>query len=223
MNFDGLKDTIINLIAGQRVYVDIGSFQNDMTTFHSKDDVLTLLIHLGYLGYDQMDKEVYIPNREVSDSFIQSIKSADWGAITQTLRNSQDLLLATWNQKSDVVAASIECAHLETSILQYNDENALAYTIYLAYITARNHYTIIWELPSGKGFADLVFLPLGDKPAMIIELKWNHECESGIRQIKEKKYMIGLEHYLDHLLLVSISYDKKTKKHTCIIEKYENS
>lgn len=139
------------------------------------------------------------------------------------LCNSQDLLLATWNQKSDVVAASIECAHLETSILQYNDENALAYTIYLAYITARNHYTIIRELPSGKGFADLVFLPLGDKPAMIIELKWNHECESGIRQIKEKKYMIGLDHYLDHLLLVSISYDKKTKKHTCIIEKYENS
>lgn len=85
MNFDGLKDTIINLIAGQRVYVDTGSFQNYMTTFHSKDDVLTLLIHLGYLGYDQMDKEVYIPNREVTDSFIQSIKEADWGAITQTL------------------------------------------------------------------------------------------------------------------------------------------
>lgn len=109
-----------------------------------------------------------------------------------------------------------------SSILQYNDENALAYTIYLAYITARNHYTIIRELPSGKGFADMVFLPLQDKPAMIIELKWDKDVDSAISQIKNKQYDFGLSNYMDNLLIVGINYDKVTKKHTCRIERYHN-
>ena len=86
---------------------------------------------------------------------------------------------------------------------------------------ARNHYTIIREMPSGKGYADMVFIPKDDKPAMIVELKWNQEVETAIDQIKEKKYPKGLEKYRDNLLLVAISYDKKTKKHSCVIEKYK--
>lgn len=223
LNYDGLKDTIINLLTGQHIYIETGTFQNDMTSFKSKDDILTLLIHLGYLGYDSTNKEVYIPNREVTDTFISSIKDSDWGAISNTLRNSQNLLLATWKSDEERVAKAIEQAHLETSILQYNDENALAYTIYLAYITARNQYTIIRELPSGKGFADLVFLPLYDKPALLIELKWNQDADTAIKQIKEKRYDFGLEKYKNNLLLVGINYDIKTKIHTCKIEKYLHS
>lgn len=223
LNYDGLKDTIINLLTGQHIYIETGTFQNDMTSFKSKDDILTLLVHLGYLGYDNTNKEVYIPNREVTDTFISSIKDSDWGAISNTLRNSQNLLLATWKSDEERVAKAIEQAHLETSILQYNDENALAYTIYLAYITARNQYTIIRELPSGKGFADLVFLPLYDKPALLIELKWNQDADTAIKQIKEKRYDFGLEKYKNNLLLVGINYDIKTKIHTCTIEKYLHS
>lgn len=223
MNYDGLKDAVINLLAGQHIYVETGTFQNDMTTFQSKDDILTLLVHLGYVGFDFLKKEVYIPNREITDSFIQSVKDSNWGAISTTIRNSQNLLLATWKANEQYVATAIEQAHLETSILQYNDENALAYTIYLAYITAKNHYTIIRELPSGKGFADLVFLPLYDKPAMIIELKWRQDADTALQQIKEKHYDFGLGNYLDNLLLVGISYDAKTKKHTCRIEKYSRN
>ena len=222
MNFDGLKDDIIKLLARKRVIINASKFQNDMTTFQSKDDVFTLLVHLGYLGYDEETSEVYIPNNEVVESFVNSIEDSNWGPVSESLKNSMNLMQATYACDGEQVAEYIEKAHLETSILQYNDENALAYTIYLAYIMARNDYTMVREFPSGKGFADVVFIPRYDKPAMIIELKYNQDADTAIKQIKEKKYFFGLEKYLDNLLLVGINYDKDTKKHTCRIEKYSN-
>ena len=222
MNFDGLKDDIIKLLARKRVIINASKFQNDMTTFQSKDDVFTLLVHLGYLGYDEETSEVYIPNNEVVESFVNSIEDSNWGPVSESLRNSMNLIQATYACDGEQVAEYIEKAHLETSILQYNDENALAYTIYLAYIMARNDYTMVREFPSGKEFADVVFIPRYDKPAMIIELKYDKDADTAIKQIKEKKYFFGLEKYLDNLLLVGINYDKETKKHTCMIEKYSN-
>ena len=218
MNYDGLKDDIVKLLAGEHVAVQTTSFQNDMTTFKSKDDVLTLLIHLGYLGYNSSNQTCYIPNKEVIDSFVNSIRSSNWNETTKALLNSRALLEATWNRDEELVAKYIEEAHLDTAILTYNNENALSYTISIAYMYARNHYTIIREMPSGKGYADMVFIPKDDKPAMIVELKWNQEVETAIDQIKEKKYPKGLEEYRDNLLIVGISYDKKTKKHSCRIE-----
>ena len=218
MNYDGLKDDIVKLLAGEHVAVQTTSFQNDMTTFKSKDDVLTLLIHLGYLGYNSFNQTCYIPNKEVIDSFVNSIRSSNWNETTKALLNSRALLEATWNRDEELVAKYIEEAHLDTAILTYNNENALSYTISIAYMYARNHYTIIREMPSGKGYADMVFIPKDDKPAMIVELKWDHEAETAIDQIKEKKYPKGLEEYRDNLLIVGISYDKKTKKHSCRIE-----
>ena len=220
MNYDGLKDDIVKLLAGEHVAVQTTSFQNDMTTFDTKDDVLTLLIHLGYLGYNSFNQTCYIPNKEVIDSFVNSIRSSNWNETTKALLNSRALLEATWNRDEELVAKYIEEAHLDTAILTYNNENALSYTISIAYIYARNHYTIIREMPSGKGYADMVFIPKDDKPAMIVELKWDHEAETAIDQIKEKKYPKGLEKYRDNLLIVGISYNKETKEHSCIIERY---
>ncbi len=219
MNYDGLKDDVVKLLAGEEVYLNTDKFQNDMTTFKSKDDVLTLLIHLGYLGYNSSNQTCYIPNKEVTSSFIASIEDSSWNETTKALLNSRALLEATWNRDEELVAKYIEEAHLDTAILTYNNENALSYTISIAYMYARNHYTIIREMPSGKGYADMVFIPKDDKPAMIVELKWNQEVETAISQIKAKKYYFGLEKYLDNLLIVGISYDKKTKKHSCKIEK----
>ena len=190
-----------------------------MSTFGSKDDVLTLLIHLGYLGYNQKDQTCYIPNKEVMDSFFTSIKNSDWNATTKAIQNSRNLLDATFNMDETKVADYIEQAHLETSHIQYNDENALSYTIDLAYYAARDHYTVIRELPTGKGFADLAFIPKTDKPAILVELKWNQDVNTAITQIKEKKYPSVLEKYKGNLLLVGITYDKKTRKHICKIER----
>ena len=221
MNFDDLKDNIVQLLSGENIDVNTSKFQNDMTTFKSKDDVLTLLIHLGYLGYNNSDHTCYIPNKEVSTSFIDSIEDSNWHETTKALLNSRELLEATWRKDEEAVARYIEEAHLNTSILTYNNENALSYTLALAYIYARNHYTMIREMPTGKGFADIVLIPYRDKPAMIIELKWNQDVETALTQIKEKKYPEGLEKYKDNLLIIGISYDKKTKKHTCHIEKHQ--
>ncbi|WP_294580652.1 AAA family ATPase [uncultured Thomasclavelia sp.] len=219
MNYDGLKEAVIELLSGESITINTNKFQNDMTTFKSKDDILTLLIHLGYLGYNQSNNSCYIPNKEVISAFVNSIEDSNWNETTVALLNSQKLLEATWNLDENTVAKYIELAHLDTSLLTYNNENALAYTIMLAHIAARNYYTIIREMPSGKGFADIAFIPLKDRPAMIVELKWNQDIKTAINQIKEKEYPKSLEHYKNNLLLVGINYDKKTKKHNCKIEK----
>ena len=220
MNYDGLKDEVVKLLAGEDVRINTDKFQNDMTTFKSKDDVLTLLIHLGYLGYNRENQKCYIPNKEVTSAFINSIEDSNWKETTRALLNSQELLEATWQKDEEAVAKYLEEAHLDTAILTYNNENALSYTISIAYMAARNHYTIIREMPGGKGYADMVFILKEDKPALIVELKWDQEVETAIDQIKEKKYYFGLEKYLDNLLLIGISYNKETKKHSCKIEKY---
>ena len=221
LNFDGLKDAIIRMLAGERVQVNIGTFSNDMTSFQGKDDVLTLLIHLGYLSYHWPDKTVTIPNKEVSQEYINAISTMDWAEVTRSVEDSKMLLEALWNMDEKAVAAGIDKAHREISILQYNNENALSCTINLAFYFAREYYTIIRELPTGKGFADICFIPRKihlDKPAVIIELKWDKTAQGAIRQIKEKQYVDALDEYRGELLLVGINYDKGTKMHTCVIE-----
>ena len=192
MNMDGLKDSIIEMLAGSNVPVNTETFSNDMTTFASKDDVLTLLVHLGYLTYHSTTESVAIPNREVSKEYVNAISTMDWPEVIRSIQASRELLNALWRQNSDAVAAGIDQAHQEISILQYNDENSLSCTISLAFYFAREYYTIVRELPSGKGFADLCFLPRKshiDKPAAVIELKWEQSAEGAIEQIRRQQYI----------------------------------
>ena len=222
MNFEGLRDDVLSMLAGETVPVNTGSFTNDMTTFRTEDDVFTLLVHLGYLAYDEKNKCVYIPNNEIRTEYVNVVSASDWGEATEALKNSADTLRAIWDGKAELVARQIEKAHFETSHIQYNDENALSYTISLALYAARNYYHVYRELAGGKGFADLVFVPkrkFADKPAMVIELKWNRNAEAAIAQIKQKKYCESLKEYQGNLILVGLNYDKKTKEHNCIIEK----
>lgn len=224
MNYDGLKDVIIKLLAGSRCRVNINTYENDMTSFKSKDDVLTMLIHLGYLAYDSTGREVYIPNEEVGEAFVQAVESSGWTTVARAIQKSEALLTATWNQEEDKVAAGIDEVHeANTSIFAYNDENALSCVITLAYYHAINEYTLVREMPAGKGYADIVFLPRKylDKPAMIVELKYNQSAEGAIRQIKEKRYGDVFRGYEGKVLLVGINYDKETKKHSCMIEEWE--
>ncbi len=223
MNFEGLRDVVLKMMNEKNsVPADIHSFTNDMVTFHSKDDVLTLLVHLGYLGYRSDREEVFIPNQEILNEYVTSISNSDWGAVSKALKNAKDALEALWAGDEAFVAKAVQEAHYESSYLQYHDENALSYTISLAFYTARNYYTLIRELPSGKGRADMFFLPkkrFADKPALLVELKWNHTAESAIRQIKQRCYPKALEDYRGRLLCAGISYNVKTKEHSCRIWK----
>lgn len=223
---------------GGRAKVDLSTYQNDMTTFTGKDDILALLIHLGYLGFvpsspDDREKgdygEVFIPNKEVLEVFRSSTKGDEWGPTFNSFEKSQELLKATWNCNANKVAELLEWFHNQTSNKTYNDESALSYSIQLAYYAAQKYYTDILELDTGKGYADIVYLPApkySDKPALLIELKYDKSTKTALDQIKRQNYPQRLEHYKGNILLVSINYDSNIrntsedfKHHTCNIER----
>ncbi|MCM1217922.1 MAG: ATP-binding protein [Lachnospiraceae bacterium] len=223
MDLDGLRQAIITMLGGERLPVDIRTFQNDMQSIHSKDDVLTLLVHLGYLAYDIDSKSVYIPNEEVRQEFIRAVRHGKHKEIAELISASDKLLHDTLAMNAESVAEAIEKAHsVSTAPTFYNNEQALRSVIRFAYISCIEEYSEIQELPSGIGYADVAYLPKkgSDLPVMLIELKWNKSVEGAIEQIKEKKYPQVLEGYGSDILLVGISYDEKTKKHECRIERY---
>ena len=230
MNYAGLKDDIMTMLAGGKVIVDTRSFQNDLSDIHSKDDALTALIHLGYLGYDADRKSAYIPNYEVAEAFQMALKTGIWDEISKAISRCDELLMATIDGDETKVAEIIEQAHdTYTSVLKYNDENSLSCVLTMAYFTAPGYYNIVREMPAGKGFTDFAFIPrsnAGFRPAMIVELKYNQSAETAIKQIKEKKYHGALSGYSDKILLVGINYDmdgSDKKHHTCVIEEWRNS
>ena len=213
--------SVIRMIAGESVQVNVGTFSNDMTTFATKDDVLTLLVHLGYLTYDSTNETVKIPNKEVSQEYLNAISTMNWHGVADSLEASRKLLESLWALDEKAVASGIEKAHEEISILQYNDENSLSCTINLAFYFAREYYTIVRELPAGKGFADVCMIPRKkhfDKPAIVIELKWDKSSYGALEQIKERHYGNALKDYQGNILLVGVNYNKATKKHECVIE-----
>ena len=226
MDFNGLRSDIVKMLGGDRVKVNTRSFQNDMRNFEVKDDVLTLLIHLGYLGYDAGTEEAFIPNKEIIMEFENAMSVGGWGEVMHVLQTSEKLLEDTLNGHADRVAEGLDRTHSEVaSILTYNDENSLGCAIGLAYYSARRDYKLVREFPAGKGFADVVFLPLPhtDKPAIVIELKYDKSVSAAIQQIKDRQYTQALEGYAGEILLVGVNYDKNdlNKPHSCEIEKCE--
>ncbi|MCM1188861.1 MAG: ATP-binding protein [bacterium] len=226
MDFDGLRKDIVQMLGGGSVKVNTRSFQNDMRTFHTKDDILTLLIHLGYLAYDPIEKKAFIPNREIIGEFETAMSISGWAEVMRILKASEELLEDTLSCNAEKVAEGLDKAHTEAaSILTYNDENSLGCAIGLAYYSARKDYRLIRELPSGKGFADVVFLPLpaSGKPALVVELKYDKTADTAIQQIKDRRYTQALERYAGEILLVGINYDRdnKDKPHSCVIERVE--
>lgn len=221
-DYDDLHNKVVRLIGGEKLEVDVTTFQNDMVTFNSSDDILTLLIHLGYLTYDFDTKRCWIPNSEVQEEFIRSIKNdKGWSKIMSAIKESDELLQAVLDGNADIVAAGVEKCHDDnTSILKFNDENSLSCVISLAFYSARKYYMIVREMPAGKGFADLVFLPMPkvDKPALVIELKNNLAVDTSIDQIKKKNYPDRIKEYIGNVFLVGITYNDD-KHHECVIEK----
>lgn len=224
MDEEGLKETIIRMLAGEKCIVDTGTFQNDMTSIYNRDDVLTLLVHLGYLAYDRETESVSIPNEEVRQEFMRAVKSSKYTDVVKLIMDSEKLLHNTLERNEEEVSLGIERVHQSmTAPTFYNNEQALRSVIRFAYISCVGNYVEIQELPSGKGYADIVFLPKKSSglPALFIELKWNKTKESAIKQIKENNYPEVLKNYGGELLLIGINYDSKSQKHSCRIEAYK--
>lgn len=218
---DELQEKIARLIAGEAVTVYTDDFENDFETIKSDDDLLTLLIHLGYLSYDEQTSLVKIPNEEVHAEFSRILKKAKNKRLVELVRRSEQLFADTLAGNEEAVAKAIQAVRDSNyAPMYYNDEQALRYAVKFAYIVCEDRYTKIEELPSGRGVADIVYLPdPGERlPALLIELKWNKCDDAAIGQIKEKHYPAVLEHYNGSLILIGINYDEKTKVHSCIIE-----
>ena len=226
MDFDGLKADTVRMLGGERVKVNTRSFQNDMRNFRTKDDVLTLLIHIGYLAYDAETEEAFIPNKEIIGEFENAMSVGGWQEIMRILKASDKLLEDTLRGDEESVARGLDLAHTEaSSILTYNDENSLSCAIGLAYYSARKDYRMFRELPTGHGFADIVFLPLPhtDRPAIVVELKYDKDAETAMEQIKDRRYAQAMKGYAGEILLVGINYDKAVKTHECVIERVEKN
>ena len=223
LDFDGTKSAVVDMLTGTEIRADIEDFENSPDKINTKDDVLAYLVHLGYLNYDPDNQTCRIPNKEIRQEWEKAIKRTNnFSKIVKMIADSEKLLKRTQEGDAERVAEALDSAHLTIADpLDYNDESSLKTAILLAYYTAKSKYTIIKEFPAGLGFADIGFIPLDKKdPAMIVELKYNQDADTAIKQIKNKKYPAGFENYLDNLLLVGVNYDKKTKIHECVIEKY---
>jgi hypothetical protein len=168
-------------------------------------------------------RECHIPNWEVAGELSNAVEDTGWTPVVKALEQSERLLQATLDGDSEAVARGIDVAHDEhTSILSYNDENSLACVLSIAYYYAKNDYIMYRELPSGKGFADIVLIPRKhiDSPAIVLELKYNQDADTAISQIRRKQYPAKIAEYTDNLLLVGINYDKQLKTHQCRIEHF---
>ncbi|WP_026662064.1 AAA family ATPase [Butyrivibrio proteoclasticus] len=229
-NFDGLKEDIALLMDGARMKVNFSKYQNDMTSFQSKDDILTLLIHLGYLSYDAESEEVFIPNKEVLDVFKDSTSDEEWHDTFDAYDKSVKLVEATWNCDEDEIASALEHAHDKADNKTYYDEKALSYAVRYAYYAAQKYYSVLKELDSGKGYADLVFIPspkYAQKPLIIIELKNCKSPEEALQQIINRNYMAEFDHYKGNIIAIGINYDgelnntqENYKRHSCKIKKF---
>ena len=225
MNYDGLKTAIIEMLSGLSVKVNTATFKNDTVNIQSKDDVLTYMIHLGYLGYDQTEKIAFVPNEEIRQELTNAVKSKSWNEMLMFQQESETLLDATLDMDNETVAAQIKKIHNEyASVIRYHDENSLSSVLAIAYLgTMQYYFKPVREFPTGRGFADFIFVPKPEYksayPALVVELKWNQKVQTAIQQIKDRKYPSSISDYTGDILLVGINYDKKSKKHQCIIEK----
>ena len=228
LNFEGLKDDIIKLCSGTSIRIyDIESFNTAEKNFPNKDSIYVYLVHLGYLGYNDEESTIYVPNEETRRELLHSVRDNHWPQYEGALKLSEQVVLATENKDTETVANLLAKVHEDkVPVLEYNSESALPYVVLMAYLAAEKDYLApLNEFPTGKGFADIVYLPKKvskkGKPALIIELKKDASAKVALEQIKERDYVSRVKEYTDNMLLIGINYDSKSKQHSCIIEKYQ--
>ena len=181
-----------------------------------------------YLAYNSETKTVHIPNEEIRLEFARTIREDKNTETMKRVQESDRLIMNTIHRNAEAVATQIEKVHLEaTNPLNANNENALRAVIQLAYFSYRDYYIKMEELPTGRGYADIVYLPKQGEtvPALVIELKWNQSADTAIEQIRQRRYPEVLREYGGEILLVGINYDREApagqRKYTCIIEQWQ--
>lgn len=218
MNFSGLGETVTRLLAGEEEELNVVGFSNDLDSFQDKDEVLTALVHLGYLTCSR--GKVRIPNREIREEFANTIKKLSWGVVSALLHQSRELLTALLEKKADKVAGMLEDVHDGMQeFKEYNNEHTLKCVIHLAFYASADDYDLKYETPAGKGLADCIFFPRRPGlPGIILELKYGGSVREALDQIKSRGYLKAFKADTGRILLVGINYDRASKRHQCMIE-----
>jgi hypothetical protein len=230
MDFDGIKEDIINLIEGDEVTFSCVNFQNDMVTIKDKNDVFSLLVCLGYLGCaetkNQYRKVAYVPNAEIKAVLMDIVREQNWYERMETIRRSENLLKAIKELDGTTVATIIQDIHNSPAValLDYNDEESLTYCVMTGLLwSTLDDYSYHREDQAGKGRVDLVYEPITRRqPLILIEFKYDDSAEEAIKQIKEKEYFKRYAGQYRNIILVGINFSTKTKDHQCLIEKLDN-
>lgn len=224
-DFDNVKNTLEQLIKGESVFLKVMRFGNDIQSVDDNDELFTLLVHFGYLSYDRRTRTAVLPNQEIREEFIEAVRdSKTHKELSALVRKSDQLLESLWQGDELAVAEGVEYIHNHKVAPNfYNNEQSLRSVVRMAFLGAIDHYIEIQELPSGKGYADLVFVPRQSscKPLLVIELKWNESVRTAIDQIKDRDYPEVLKEFSDSILLVGINYNPDSKKHSCKIETFD--
>ncbi len=222
MDFDGVQQDLTAMLDGQYVQADISSFRNSMTDINGKDDMYALLVHLGYLGYDEVEGTVFIPNEEVRREFVTSIRSGARPQLAALVRNSRELQRRVLEGDETYVANAVRRAHNSAaSPHYYNDEQALRAAVKLAFVWSIDDYLRVDELGGGRGYADIVYIPKPGSalPPMVVELKWDKPADTAIDQIHARNYPAALEGLGGECILVGVTYHEGTDEHECLIER----
>ncbi len=221
-DFNGVKDTLERLIKGEPVGINVLRFGNDMNNVSDNEELFNLLIHFGYLSYNPNLKQVVLPNQEIREEFVEAIRgSKSHKELSDLVRASDRLLEAVWNMDEVAVAEGVEYIHNHRVAPNfYNNEQSLRSVVRTAFLGAVDYYIEIQELATGKGFADIVYVPRrnSSKPLLVVELKWDKSASVAIDQIVERDYPKLLTNFSDKVLLVGINYSADTKKHECKIK-----
>ena len=226
MNYDhgALKATIARLLSGESQPLDADLFRNDLTMVNSADAALTVLIHLGYLGYDPDTSSCYVPNREIAEELVRATREIKWGSIYDPISNSERLYERTLAGDTDFINATFDRNHSElSSMFTKNNEQTLFFVASISYYKLRYVYNIKAEETSINGRSDISFVPRDSEHVpMIIELKKDAAPEEAIDQIKSRRYWEAWgSESKGKILLLGISYDSKTMKHCSKIEYIE--
>ncbi len=151
-------------------------------------------------------------------------ESNNWDGVIRSIEASEKFIDSIVRGDEVGIASILDKIHCElASILTFNNENTLACVVMYACYTARKDFFVYRELPTGVGFADVALIPLPSRglPAILVELKWNHDAKTAMDQIYNRKYTSSFDDYSGDIILVGVNYDKnsKDKMHECKLER----
>jgi hypothetical protein len=191
-----------------------------MTSVGSRDDALTLLVHLGYLCYDIGTGRARVPNEEVRRELRRAVGRSRHDRVARVMRDSMRLVEDVLAKDEQAVAAAFGRAHdAACAPVHYNGEQALRAVVKAALVAAVDDWACVDEMPSGHGYADVAYLPRrgSGKPALLVELKWDRPVGAAVDQVLARDYPQALRDLGVPVLVVAVTYDAKTKEHSCRI------